>query len=62
MKWMETIKVLGPYFYMLIVWILTNVFWLIVLIALITNFTKKVDFSQQQDIPNQSQTQQYSKG
>lgn len=61
MKLKETIKDLGPNFYMLIIWILTNIFLLIVLIVLITNLTKKVDFFQQQDLPNQSQTQQYKK-
>lgn len=62
MKLTEIMKNLGPSFYMLIVWILTNIFWLIVLIVLIINLTKKVDFSQQQDLPNQSQSQQYKKG
>lgn len=59
MRFTEIVKNLGPSFYMLIVWILTNVFWLIVLIVLITNLTKKVDLFQEQNLPNQSQTQQY---
>lgn len=53
---------LGPNFHMVVVWFLTNVFWLIVVIALIVNLAPKVDISQQQDLPNQSQTQQYKSG
>lgn len=59
----EFLNNLGPNFHMVVVWILTNVFWLAVVITLILNLkAKPVDFSQQQDLPNQTQTQQYKTG
>jgi len=58
----EFLNNLSPNFYMFVVWILTNVFWLIVLIVLIVNLAPRVDISQEQDFPNQTQTQQYKAG
>ena len=58
----EFLNNLSPNFYMFVVWILTNVFWLIVLIVLIVNLAPRVDISQEKDFPNQTQTQQYKAG
>lgn len=58
----EFLNNLSPNFYMFVVCIFTNVFWLIVLIVLIVNLAPRVDISQEQDFPNQTQTQQYKAG
>lgn len=53
---------LGPNFYMFVIWVLTNFFWIGIVVFLVFQLSKPVDISQQQDLPNQYQTQHYKFG